>query len=161
MDDRDARTDDYTRAVLRIPDLHGRALLLRPRTTGHVEGVFPFDAPVHVVTAHNPGPARLGEAENAARQARLEAELDARGLRHRHVVAGAEDGSHAEAGALVEGLDDDAARALGAAWGQDAVFRWSPTAWTVLASDDAPSVDLGWELAHDHARDQGQDGGSE
>lgn len=161
MGDRDARTDDYTRAVLRIPDLDGRARLLRPRARGHVAGVFPFEAPVHVVTAHNPGDARLDHAENAARQNRLEAELDARGVPHHAVVAGAEDGSHAEEGALVTGLDDDAARALGVAWGQDAVFRWSRTAWTVLACDDAPSVDLGWELTDDHAREQGQDGGSE
>ncbi|GAA4885076.1 DUF3293 domain-containing protein [Actinomycetospora straminea] len=161
MGDRGARTDDYTRAVLRIPGLDGRARLLRPRARGHVEGVFPFEAPVHVVTAHNPGAARLGDAENAARQSRLEVELDARGLAHRTVVAGAEDGSHAEEGALVTGLDDETARALGAAWGQDAVFRWSRTAWTVLACDNAPSVDLGWELTDVRAGEQGQDGGSE
>ena len=32
------------------------------------------------------------------------------------------------------------------AGGADDVFRWSPSAWTVLACDDAPSVDLGWEI---------------
>jgi len=138
------RTADYTRAVLRVP---GLGLVLRPGPPGRVDGAFPFDTPVHVVTAHNPGPAYLDEAENAARQARLEADLDARGLEHWTTVAGAEDGSHAEVGALVVGLDDAAARALGAAWGQDAVFRWSPTAWTVLACDDAAAVDLGWKLA--------------
>jgi len=141
---RAARTADYARAVLRVPDLD---LVLRPQPPGRVHGTFPFDGPVHVVTAHDPGAARLGDEENAERQARLEAELDARGLPHRRTVASAEDGSHAERGALVVGLDDDAARALGAAWGQDAVFRWSRTAWTVLACDDAPPVDLGWEVA--------------
>lgn len=144
---RAGRTADYARAVLRVPDLDGRALVLRPRPAGQVVGTFPFDAPVHVVTAHNPGADRPGPAENDARQARLEADLDARGLRHWRTVAGAEDGSHAEEGALVAGLDDAAARELGAAWGQDAVFRWSATAWTVLACDDAPSTDLGWELS--------------
>ncbi|MEJ2888890.1 DUF3293 domain-containing protein [Actinomycetospora aeridis] len=143
---RDARTDDYTRAVLRVPDLGDRGLVLRPRTDGNVLGTFPFAAPVHVVTAHNPGLERLSAAENAARQTALEAELDERGLRHWRSVAGAEDGSHAEEGALVVGLDDEDACALGAAWGQDAVFRWSPTAWTVLACDDTPSVALGWEI---------------
>jgi hypothetical protein len=144
---RAARTEDYTRAVLRVPDLDGRTLVLRPRPAGEVLGTFPFHAPVHVVTAHNPGAERPGHAENAARQARLEADLDARGLWHRRTVAGAEDGSHAEEGVLVAGLDDDGARALGAAWGQDAVFRWSRSAWSVLACDDAPSVDMGWEIA--------------
>ena len=140
------RTDDYSRAVLRILDLAGRTLVVRPLPAGRVEGVFPFDAPVHVVTAHDPGDARLTEAENSDRQARLVAELDARRLTHWTTVAGAEDGSHAEVGALVVGLDDGEARTLGAAWGQDAVFRWSRTAWTVLACDDAPSVDLGWRI---------------
>lgn len=145
MDDaRAERTADYTRAVLRVPVL---GLVLHPQPAGRVEGTFPFDAPVHVVTAHNPGADHLDDAENAARQARLEAELDARGLAHHRTVAGAEDGSHAEVGALVVGLDDDAARALGAAWGQDAVFRWSREAWTVLACDDAAPVDLGWRVA--------------
>ncbi|HSK58866.1 MAG TPA: DUF3293 domain-containing protein [Actinomycetospora sp.] len=145
MDDgRAQRTADYTRAVLRVPEL---GLVLSPQAPGQVEGTFPFDDAVHVVTAHNPGAARLGPQENAARQARLEAELDARGLRHWATVAGAEDGSHAEAGAMVLGLDDEGARALGATWGQDAVFRWSHAAWSVLACDDAEPVDLGWRLA--------------
>jgi hypothetical protein len=135
------------RAVLRVPDLDGRALVLRPRPPGQVAGTFPFAAPVHVVTAHNPGAERPGPAGNAARQARLEADLDARGLRHWRTVAGAEDGSHAEEGALVAGLDDDEARALGAAWGQDAVFRWTRAAWTVLACDDVAPIELGWELS--------------
>jgi hypothetical protein len=138
------RTADYTRAVLRVPDL---GLVLRPQAPGQVDGAFPFDDTVHVVTAANPGAERLTAEENAERQARLEADLDARGLRHWATVAGAEDGSHAEAGALVVGLDDAAARALGAAWGQDAVFRWSRAAWSVLACDDAEPVDLGWRVA--------------
>jgi hypothetical protein len=145
MDDaRTQRTADYTRAVLRVPAL---GLVLHPQAPGQVEGVFPFGDAVHVVTAHNPGATRFGPEENAARQARLEAELDARGLPHWTTVAGAEDGSHAEAGALVVGLGDDDARALGAAWGQDAVFRWSRAAWSVLACDDAEPVDLGWRVA--------------
>jgi hypothetical protein len=139
------RTADYTRAVLHVPDLDGHLLVLRPRPARQVVGTFPFDAPVHVVTAHNPGAERPGPAENDARQALLEADLDARGLQHWRTVAGAEDGSHAEEGALVAGLSDDDAVALGTTWGQDAVFRWSATAWTVLACDETPSVELGWE----------------
>ena len=142
---RDARTDAYARAELRV-ELGGTVLRLRPRADGRVVGAFPFAAPVYVVTAHNPGPARPGPQENARRQAGLEAELDARGLVHHPTVAGAADGSHAEDGALVLGLDDDAARALGVAWGQDAIFRWSRDAWSILACDDTPPVHRGWEI---------------
>lgn len=141
-DERAARTDGYLRAQLQVPTL---GLVLRPREPG-VVGVFPFavDA-VHVLTAHNPGAARPGPAENAARQDRLVAHLRRRGLRLRSAVASAADGLHAERSVVVVGLDDAEARAIGAAWGQDAVFRWSRGAWSVLACDDAPSVDLGWE----------------
>ncbi len=149
MDDgvaRRTRTEDYTLAELRVPSL---ALVLRPREPG-VVGDFPFDADiVHVLTAHNPGAERPGPAENAARQDRLVAELQRRGFRLWPAVAGAADGSHAEASIVVAGLDDEEARALGAAWGQDAVFRWSPGAWSVVACDDARSVDLGWEIEVD------------
>lgn len=102
--------------------------------------------PVHVLTAHNPGAERPGTAENAARQERLVADLRRRGLALWSAEAGAADGSHSEASVVVAGLDDAGARAVGAAWGQDAVFRWTRGAWTVLACDDAPSVDLGWEI---------------
>ena len=86
MDERPARTEDYLRAVLRVPDL---GLVLRPRPPGTVRGPVERERPAHVVTAHNPGAERPGEAENAARQARLEADLDARGLRRWTTVASA------------------------------------------------------------------------
>jgi Protein of unknown function (DUF3293) len=145
-DARARRTEDYTRAELRVPSL---GLVLRPREPG-VVGAFPFDVDVvHVLTAHNPGAERPGPAENAARQDRLVADLRRRGLRYWPAVAGAADGAHAEASVVVAGLGDDEARAVGAAWGQDAVFRWSRGAWSVVACDDAASVDLGWEIEVD------------
>jgi len=111
---------------------------------------FPFDVDVvHVLTAHNPGAERPGPAENTARQDRLVADLRRRGLRYWAAVAGAADGAHAEASVVVAGLGDDEACAVGAAWGQDAVFRWSRGAWSVVACDDAASVDLGWEIEVD------------
>ena len=50
-------------------------------------------------------------------------------------VAGAADGAHAERGVLVVGLTDDEALELAARFGQDAIFRWSSTAWTVCPTD--------------------------
>jgi hypothetical protein len=143
-DARAKRTEDYTRAELRVPSL---GLVLRPREPGVVIGTFPFDDDVvHVLTAYDPGPERLESAENAARQDRLEDDLRRRGLRCWPAVAGAADGAHTEASVVVAGLGDDEARGIGAAWGQDAVFRWSRGAWSVVACDDAASVDLGWEI---------------
>jgi hypothetical protein len=149
MDDdaRAERTEDYARAELRVPSL---GLVLRPRAPGVVVGAFPFDDDVvHVLTAYNPGAERPGPAENTARQDRLEADLRQRGLRCWRAVAGAADGAHTEVSVVVAGLGDEEARAVGAAWGQDALFRWSRGAWSVVACDDAASVDLGWEIEVD------------
>jgi len=125
-------------------DLGATTVIVRPRADGSVAGSFPFPSePVHVLTAHDPGPTRLAPAENGHRQAALVASLDAY---ERHpAVAGAEDGGHAEESVLVVGLTDEQALAIGAEWGQDAVFRWTRDAWEIVPCDGGPPVRLGWE----------------
>lgn len=150
-DDRDERFTGYAQARVRVEHADG-VLVVRPRAVGTTVGPFPFDAPVHVLTAHDPGPARLSAAENAARQAALEARLHAEGVATWPALAGAEDGAHAERSALVVGLTDARARALAAAWGQDAIFRWSATAWSILPCDRADPLHLGWELGREAQR---------
>lgn len=143
-----ARYADYARARLRVR-VDGRTLTLHPRVDGTTRGDFPFDADaVHVVTAFDPGPVRLSPRENADRQARLAREVAALGVGTRDAVAGGADGSHEEACVLVEGLTDAHARRIGAAWEQDAIFRWSRATWTILPCDDrTPPVHLGWEIS--------------
>ena len=127
-----------------VPGLEGGALVVRPRADGRTVGRFPFPTePVHVLTAHDPGPVRLAPEENGRRQAALVASLDGR-ERYR-AVAGAEDGSHAEESVLVVGLTDAEARAIGATWGQDAVFRWTRDAWEIDPCDGGPAARRGWE----------------
>ena len=127
-------------------DLGGRRLVLVPREAGTTVGAFPFAAAVHVVTAADPGPVRLSPDENAARHEALLADPAVRGRPRRETVTAAADGSHAETGVLLEDLTDDEARALGARSGQDAVFRWSRDAWSVLPCGAGEPTTLGWEV---------------
>ena len=142
--DRDTRFAGYRRARVVFAPLGGARLVVRPAAQ---PGPYPVDgSPVHVLTAHDPGAARLGDAENRRRQRALEAELAAAGLTVARAVASAEDGTHAEESAAVVGWDDDAALALARRYGQDAIFRWSPDAWEVVPCDGGPPLTSGWTV---------------
>ena len=146
MPDREERFAGYRRARLRVRGLAGATVEVHPAPEGITSGRFPFDAAVHVLTAYDPGAARLTPAENAGRQRALVADLPAH-VRRWDAEAGADDGSHTEHGVLVAGLTDDEARALGTRHGQDAIFRWSAAAWSVLPCDGGAPSHAGWVLS--------------
>ena len=143
--DRDARFAGYARAQVVFDALGGRRLVVRPAPR---PGPYPLAAaPVHVLTAYDPGAERPTAAENDRRQRALEAELADRGLVVTRAVASAADGSHAEVSAAVVGWDDAEALAVARRHGQDAIFRWTPEAWAVVPCDGGPPLTLGWTLA--------------
>lgn len=80
-------------------------------------------APLYVITAENPGSTPFPELENAARNAELATELRARGWTVWAALGEAADGSWAESGYAVAGAGRDAVVALGARFGQRAVFE--------------------------------------
>jgi hypothetical protein len=111
---------------------------------GRLEQVVPADLPhgdvAHVITAWNPGDERPDALSNEAADARLRDHLVARGLVPVR-ARGADPGSaHFEDGWLVRGLRDVDARALGADFGQVAVFRLANARQTVLACTEEWSV---------------------
>ena len=93
-------------------------------------------APVHVLTAWNPGAARPGEAVNRAANERLRAHLVRLGCDPVPALGADPDSPHAEESWAVVGLTDDQARAVGAAFDQVAVFRVTPTELAVLACSE-------------------------
>ena len=111
-------------------------------------GTWPWESrkPIHVVTAWNPGEERPGEVVNRARQGRLEAELSARGLHIWRTVGRDPTASHAEDSAAVAGLTEREAVALGARYGQAAIFAWSPEQWTVVSCVDDRRNRTSWIL---------------
>lgn len=146
-DARAVRYRDYARARLRVGDLDGETVVLEPRPVGECRGGFPVDVDVaHVLTAFDPGPERLDADENARRQRALVAELPD-DVRRWDAVAGAADGSHEEASVLVVGLTDERAREIARRWGQDAIFRWTRDAWSILPCDGAEPMHLGWSVS--------------
>lgn len=90
-------------------------------------------APVHVLTAWNPGAARPGEAADRAANERLRAHLVDLGCEPVPALGADPDSPHAEESWAVVGLANEAARAVGAAFDQVAIFRVTRTELAVLA----------------------------
>lgn len=88
---------------------------------------------VHVITAWNPGDDRPTRDENDEANNRLRVDLMERGLNPVRAVGSDPDSDHFEESWAVVGLSDDEARAIGAAYGQVAVFRLARGTQTVLA----------------------------
>ena len=90
---------------------------------------------VHVITAWNPGAARPTIAENEAANRELHRVLVERGFSPVHAVGREPDGTHCEDSWAVAGMPDDEARAIGARFGQDAIFRFAEGVQMVVACD--------------------------
>lgn len=88
---------------------------------------------VHVITAWNPGDERPTHEQNNAANRALHDLLTGRGLHPRRAVGADPDSDHSEESWAVVGLDDHEARAIGASFGQVAVFRIADGMQTVLA----------------------------
>jgi hypothetical protein len=87
---------------------------------------------VHVITAWNPGDERPSREENDVANEELLTELLSRGLNPCRAVGADPDSDHAEESWAVVGLSDEEACALGAAFGQVAVFRLASAGQVVL-----------------------------
>jgi hypothetical protein len=101
---------------------------------------------VHILTAWDPGPVRPGPAINRARQAALEDDL--RPLATTMVAAVGVDPvtGHREEGVAVRGVSESVVLALGARYDQDAVFAWTPDAWSIVGSHDGLRLTSGWAV---------------
>ena len=99
---------------------------------------------VHVLTAWNPGDERPSREENDAASEKLRIELVSRGLSPCRAVGADPDSGHAEESWAVVGLSDDEARAIGAAFGQLAVFRMTATGQAVLGCFEDWAVSRSW-----------------
>ena len=89
-------------------------------------------APAYIVTAYNPGRA-LTLAENEAAQKRLVDYLTSEGLEWLPAVGRSRDSRHQEPSVVLEDIDESAARRIASEFGQDAIFRWTEGALTVVS----------------------------
>ncbi len=144
------RPDDawarYARLVVEI-ECAGRLLVVHAAPVGEV-GDWPWISlePIHILTAWDPGERRPGLEANRWEQARLEADLRPQAsamwaARGADVATGV-----CDEGVAVCGLDEEAVRALGARYGQDAIFSWSPHEWAIVSCTGTRRVASGWAL---------------
>lgn len=139
--------ESYARTVVEIVRAGSRAIVLRSAPRGAV-GPWPWDTigPVYVLTAWDPGDERPGAQENRRRQAALEADV-----RRLAVVRWPASGvdpvtGHREEGVAVRGVSEVDVVRLGGRYGQDAIFVWTPDAWTIVACAGGRRVASGWSL---------------
>jgi hypothetical protein len=139
----DAMWDGFANAVVRV-DLPTGRVVLEPRPLGDI-GVFPFDAPVHILTAYNPAGIEIDEETNAGRHRSL-----GRALTGRNVVptlGSAPDGSMPEPGFGVVDMTLNDALELASNFGQLAISRWTPDALSIVDVDGVHRRRLGWSLS--------------
>jgi len=136
----------YGRTEVEI-ETAGVCLVVRPAPSGQVDR-WPFESAqaVYVLTAWDPGDKRPGDEANRRQQAALESDLR-RLAAQTWAASGVEPVSgHREEGVAVRGLSEGEVLALGARYGQDAVFVWTPGSWDVVACAGGRRESSGWHL---------------
>jgi Protein of unknown function (DUF3293) len=138
----------YERTVVEILLLHGGSLRVRSAPAAD-EAAWPWpdERPVHILTAWDPGPERPRRDVNRARQAALEADLGSRSVPLLAAVGIDPATGRGEEGIAVRGLAESEVVALGARYGQDAVFAWAPAEWAIVACQGGRRRTTGWSLA--------------
>jgi hypothetical protein len=136
----------YARTVVEIAGPRG-TLRVGAAPAGEV-GTWPWDtsAAVYVLTAWDPAAARPPVEENRRRQLSLEEDVRRLSDVLWAAVGVDPESGRREEGVAVGGLAETDALRLGAVYGQDAVFRWTPEAWEIVACDGGRRVALGWRL---------------
>lgn len=140
----------YASAVMRI-ETPGGVVWVRPAPITHTAGDYPDPGgrAIYVITAHNPGGRMASDAANASAGARLTAELERRALTWWPAAGGDPSWTHVEPGAAVIGMDETDAVALGAEFGQDAIFVLTPADRRIIGCADRRVSMTGWSIEPD------------
>lgn len=121
-------------------ETYERAVYEAELETGHVifrvgrtpQGQAP-DSALAIVTAWNPAHERPGDPANRKANARLAAEIERRGFRHRPALGRSEDGAHVEPSFAVTDVTRAEAAILGRRFEQAAVFYWDGAEAQILS----------------------------
>ena len=137
----------YVAAVIRI-EAPGGVYWVRPSPLTFTTGEYPDPEgrPIYVLTAHNPGGRVVSDTENASAEARLAVELGRRGLTWCPASGGDPSWTHVEPGVALIGVDQADAIALGAEFGQEAIFALTRTERRVVGCADKRVTATGWSI---------------
>ena len=139
--------EGYARTIVEVVRAGAPRLVVRAAPAGEV-GAWPWGSPgpVHVLTAWDPGGERPGDEENRRRQSALEADLRLLGGAQWPALGVDPVTGRREEGVAVCGVSTAEVARLGARYGQDAVFVWTPDQWTILACTGGRRLSSGWVL---------------
>jgi Protein of unknown function (DUF3293) len=134
----------YARIVVEITGPR-RTLRVAAARAGDV-GAWPWETPdaLFLLTAWDPGDERPGPYQNRRRQVSLEQDVRRLTDARWDAVGIDPETGRREEGLAVGRLSELEATALGARYGQDALFRWTPDAWEIVACTGERRVVLGW-----------------
>src|SRR5581483_6091543 len=140
--------EEYARTVVELSLPDGATLQITPAPPGQV-GPWPeqLTAPVHFLTAWDPGDERPSAEMNRTRQRDLEEELQALAVQTWPSSGFDAQSGHREEGVAVAGLEEDAACALGRRYRQNAIFSWTPDGWHVVSCRDMTRTVMGWHVS--------------
>jgi Protein of unknown function (DUF3293) len=142
---------NYAQTKLEL-DLPGGRLIVTPAAPGTCMGQHPTGRALYVITACNPMSEPLPAGINASRNLDLAADLDRARAQFWPAVGYDADGEWPpEAGFVIDGLAETDARDLGRRYEQFALFRWSPTALSVIACYEDRRHDAGWNAVRPQA----------
>jgi hypothetical protein len=148
--------DAYCGASLRIETPTG-AVWVYPAPVSMTEGSYPdpHGRMICVITAHNPGGRAASDQENAAAQRRLEDELTQQGWTWWPAAGGDASWTHVEASAAVIGAEESEVAALGADFGQDAIFVLDPKWRRIVGCLSGRVAATGWTVKPEVGDDNG------
>jgi len=137
----------YVDAVVRI-EAPGRVIWVRPTPVSRTAGEYPEPEgrAICVITEHNPGGRLASDTANAAAHEQLVAELEKRGLTRWPAAGGDASWTHVEESAAVIGMDEADAIALGAQFGQDAIFLLPRADRRVVGCAEERVMVTGWSI---------------
>lgn len=153
------RLDDpwsaYTDAVVRLETPRGK-VWVRPEPPGQTFGKYPDPGGrmICIITAHNPHGNMVSDETNRRAQERLERELNRRGWTWWPAAGGDPEWQHVEASAAVVGVEESEVVALGAEFGQDAIFVLTPASRRVVGCLRADEISTGWSTSDMRTRDE-------
>ena len=139
--------EGWRKTWLRIVSPSGDAWAVHPAEAGTCEGIFPFESPVHVITAWNPRSRLLESSENLQRHRQLLQQLKAAGEEIHEGTGSAADGSWAEEGIARIGQSLESSIEIGKEWQQDAIWEWHPQGLAAVECESGQRHEWGWVLA--------------
>jgi hypothetical protein len=131
--------------AIRQPNLVGLAVRAAPRGEAG-RWPWPTAAPVAILTAWDPGDERPGLEVNRRRQSELEDYVRALGADVWPAEGTDPVTRDRDEGVAVRGVPESVVLELGARYGQDAIFVWTPAEWAIVACTGGRRVASGWQL---------------